>query len=277
MGSGIVQACAQSGYQVYVTDADSAAIDKALHNIEWSLGKLAGRNAITESPSSVMNRIKIESGLGVAATVDWIIETVPEIEDLKVSLFQQLDTLIQPEAPISTNTSTIPVHRMANKTKYPGRIVGMHFFMPIFRVGIVEVIKGENTSPEIFERACSFVESLGKRPIRVKADIPGFVYNRIFGAACKQAIDLVEQGVITPEEVDLGMRDAYGWQLGPFEMADIGGIDTFANTMKSYRLSGETALTPDGNLLDEMVKNGHLGKKSGKGFYEYGMTKSSAH
>lgn len=264
-----MQACAQAGYSVHATDVSKAALEKTLHNIEWSLGKLAARKTIAESPAAVMSRIKIEESLNVASSVDWIIESVPEIEDLKVSLFKQLDTLVQPGTPVSTNTSTIPVHRMANKTSHPERIVGTHFFMPIFRVSIIEVIKGDNTSPEIFERACAFVESLGKRPIRVKKDIPGFVYNRIFGAAFKQAIDLVEQGVITPEEVDLGMRDAYGWQLGPFEMADAGGLDTFVNGFRSYRLLGADELAPVGNTMDEMVKLGRLGKKAGQGFYKY--------
>jgi 3-hydroxyacyl-CoA dehydrogenase len=273
MGSGIVQACAQSGYSVHVTDVSGSALHKSLRNIEWSLGKLEARKAITEPVSDVMSRITIEGGLDIASSVDWIIETVPEIEDLKVSLLQQLDALIQPDIPVSTNTSVIPIHRLANKTMHPARIVGVHFFQPIFRVKIVEVIKGDNTSLEIFERACAFVESLGKRPIRVMKDIPGFVYNRIFGAAFKQAVDLVEQGVITPEEVDFGMRDAYGWELGPFEMADAGGLETFVNANRLYKELGEDALARAGNLMDKMVKGGRLGKKTGWGFYKYDVAK----
>jgi 3-hydroxyacyl-CoA dehydrogenase len=273
MGSGIVQACAQAGYDVFVSDPSAPALARALNTIEWSVRKLSSKNAITEPSSAVMNRIKIAEGLGVASSVDWIIETVPEIEDLKVSLIQQLDELVKPEVPIGTNTSSIPIHRIADKSKYPGRIVGTHFFMPIFRVGIIEVIKGDSTSPEIFERACAFVESLGKRPVRVMKDIPGFVYNRIFGAAFKQAIDLVEQGVITPEEVDLGMRDAYGWQLGPFQMADAGGLDTFVNGFRSYKARGQDVLVPQGDLMDKMVSEGRLGKKTGQGFYKYNVTK----
>ncbi|MGD0855761.1 MAG: 3-hydroxyacyl-CoA dehydrogenase family protein [Dehalococcoidia bacterium] len=272
MGAGIVQVCAQSGYKVYLNDSNTSAVGKALDNIERSLNKLSGKKAIDESPSSVMSRIKTANDLSVASSVDWIIETVAEVEELKASIFSELDSLASADTPISTNTSTITIHQIADKTKYPGRIVGMHFFMPIQRSHIIEVVKGDNTTSEIFERACAFVESMGKRPIRVMRDIPGFVYNRVFGAAFKQAIDLVEQGIITPEEVDFGMRDAYGWELGPFEMADIGGIGTFANAFRSYKLLGEDALAPTGNLLDKMIKEGRLGKRVGKGFYEYPRT-----
>jgi 3-hydroxybutyryl-CoA dehydrogenase len=136
-------------------------------------------------------------------------------------------------------------------------------------MGLMEIIKGDKTSDEVFDRACKFAISLGKRPVRVNKDIPGFVFNRIWGSAIREAVDLVAQGIATPEDIDFGMREGYGWKRGPFEMADEAGIDTYANGARSYRLLGEEGLAPRSSLLDDMVKQGKLGRKVGKGFYKY--------
>ncbi|MGD0857252.1 MAG: 3-hydroxyacyl-CoA dehydrogenase family protein, partial [Dehalococcoidia bacterium] len=170
---------------------------------------------------------------------------------------------------LGTNTSTIPVSLLSAATQHAQRVVGIHFFNPVPLMGLMEIIKGDKTSDEVFDRACKFAISLGKRPVRVNKDIPGFVFNRIWGSAIREAVDLVAQGIATPEDIDFGMREGYGWKRGPFEMADEAGIDTYANGARSYRLLGEEGLAPRSSLLDDMVKQGKLGRKVGKGFYKY--------
>jgi len=134
---------------------------------------------------------------------------------------------------------------------------------------MVEVIKGEKTSNDIFERGVAFVQSLGKTPIRVMRDIPGFVLNRIFAASWREALVLVDKGITTPEDVDKGMRLGYGWTAGPFEIADNAGLDTYALIDRSWKALGAEDLTPRSDLIERMVKEGRLGRKVGKGFYRY--------
>jgi 3-hydroxyacyl-CoA dehydrogenase len=136
-------------------------------------------------------------------------------------------------------------------------------------MGLVEVVKGEKTSPEIFEQGVAFVQSLGKTPVRVQRDIPGFVMNRIFSAAFREAVDLVDQGIACPEDVDMGMRLGYGWNVGPFEIADNAGLDTCARVGQTMRNLGVGHLAPSSNLIERMVAEGRLGRKVGKGFYKY--------
>ena len=134
---------------------------------------------------------------------------------------------------------------------------------------LVEVVKGEKTSAEVFERGVSFVQSLGKTPLRVQRDIPGFVMNRIFSAAFREAVELVEQGIATPEDIDVGMRLGYGWTVGPFEIADIAGLDTVARVGRSMQALGAKHLALTSDLIERMVADGCLGRKVGKGFYRY--------
>ncbi|MFH1090597.1 MAG: 3-hydroxyacyl-CoA dehydrogenase family protein, partial [Pseudomonadota bacterium] len=171
--------------------------------------------------------------------------------------------------PLCTNTSSIPITRIARATRKPERVLGLHFFGPVPLMGLVEVIKGDQTSDEVFEKGFSFIRSLGKKPVKVKKDIPLFVMNRIFTAAFREALDLVEQGVATVEDVDLGMRLGYGWSAGPFEVADNAGLDIWAQVQQFMKVLGEENLATTSTLLDEMVAQGRLGRKAGRGFYDY--------
>ncbi len=269
MGSGIAQVSAQAGYRVHLMDIQSSITDRALKEIRWSLEKLTAKNFLSEPSEKILGRISVEKDLSSASEVEWVIEAATEAEELKRSIFQELDRISKPETPLATNTSSIPITRLAQNTKRPERVLGLHFFGPVPLMRLVEVVKGEKTSREIFERGVAFVQSLGKTPIRVRRDIPGFVMNRIFSAALSEAVDLVDQGIATPEDVDMGMRLGYGWNAGPFEIADNAGLDTCARVGQTMKALGAGNLAPSSDLMERMVSEGRLGRKTGKGFYRY--------
>ncbi|MBM4447352.1 MAG: 3-hydroxyacyl-CoA dehydrogenase family protein [Chloroflexi bacterium] len=269
MGAGIGQVCAQAGYRVHLMDNKATALDKAMGEIKWSLDKLGSKGLLKDHPQKIFERISPEQDLSSATKATWIIEAALEIENLKKQLFQELDRLTSSETPLATNTSTIPITRLARATQHPERVLGLHFFGPVPLMGLVEVIKGEKTSPAVFERGVAFVKSLGKTPVRVQKDIPSFVMNRIFSAAFREAVDLVAEGITTPEDVDVGMRLGYGWNAGPFEIADNAGLDTYALIGQTMKALGEENLMPRSDLIERMVKEGRLGRKAGKGFYRY--------
>ena len=269
MGSGIAQVSAQAGYQVHLMDIQTAITDKALKDIRWSVEKLDAKGLLKESSEKVLARISPEKDLSSASEVDWVIEAALEVEELKRGIFQELDRISQPETPLATNTSSIPITRLAENTRRPERVLGLHFFGPVPLMGLVEVVKGVKTSPEIFEQGVAFVQSLGKTPVRVQRDIPGFVMNRIFSAALREALDLVDKGIVSPEDVDVGMRLGYGWNVGPFEIADNAGLDTYVRIAQTMRALGVAHLVSNSNLVERMVVEGRLGRKTGKGFYRY--------
>jgi 3-hydroxyacyl-CoA dehydrogenase len=269
MGSGIGQVCAQAGYKVHLMDVKAAALDKAMDKIKWSLDKLDSKRLLKELPQKILGRVIPEHDLSSASKASWVIEAAPEIEDLKREIFRELDKLASPETPLATNTSTIPITRLAQATQHSERVLGLHFFGPVPLMSLVEVIKGEKTSPAFLEQGVAFVKSIGKTPIRVQKDIPGFVMNRIFSSAFREAVDLVAKGIATPEDVDIGMRLGYGWKAGPFEIADNAGLDTYVLVGQAMKALGEETFIVRSNLIERMVKEGRLGRKVGKGFYYY--------
>lgn len=269
MGRGIAQVCAQSGYKVYLKYNTTKTLEKAMDEIKWSLEKLGSKGLLKDEPKAVFERIAPEKDMSCAAKADWVIESVLEIEELKKQIFEEVDRLAPPTTPLATNSSTMPMSHLAKAIKHPERMLGLHFFGPVPLMGMVEVIKGEKTADDIFERGVAFVQSLSKTPIKVKRDIPGFVLNRIFAASWREALDLVDKGITTPEDVDKGMKLGYGWTAGPFEIADNAGLDTYALIDRSWKAFGVEELTPRSDLIERMVKEGRLGRKVGKGFYDY--------
>ena len=269
MGSGIAQVCAQAGYGVYLMDVNQEALNKADAGIKWSLEKFASKGILKESPQKVLERITFTGDLNKAGDADWVIEAAFEEQALKEQLFEQLDKLVSDDAILATNTSSIPVTQLARLTKRPEKVLGLHFFGPVPFMGLVEVIKGEKTSDKVFNQGLEFVKSLGKTPVKVHKDIPGFVMNRIFGAAFRECVDLVADGIASPEDIDLGMRLGYGWNIGPFEIADNAGLDTFARVGETMLALGEEHLVAKSDLILKMVEEGRLGKKVGEGFYRY--------
>jgi 3-hydroxyacyl-CoA dehydrogenase len=269
MGSGIGQVCAQAGYEVHLMDVKAEVLDKAMNDIKWSLGKLGSKRLLKDTPEKILDRIIPEHDLASSASASWIIEAVLEIEDLKKKLFKELDQHAPTQTPLVTNTSYIPITRIAEATQHPERVLGLHFFGPVPLMSLVEVVKGEKTSTEVFERGVVFVKSLGKTPVRVQRDIPGFVMNRIFSAAFREAVDLVAEGIATPQDIDTGMRLGYGWNVGPFEIVDNSGLDTSVLIGRTMKALGQENLIARSDLVERMVKEGRLGRKVGKGFYRY--------
>ena len=269
MGAGIAQVCAQSGYRVYLNDVKSEALVKAEKSNRWSIEKLSQKGFLQETPDEIFSRLSYETDLSSAAEADWIIEAVIEVEALKIDIFKALEEIASPETPLATNTSSIPITRIASHLNQPERVLGLHFFGPVPFMGLVEVVKGEQTDDNVFEAGVDFITTLGKTPVRVKRDIPGFVMNRIFSAAFSEAVDLVADSIVSPQDVDAGMRLGYGWNVGPFEIADNAGLDTFALVGQSMMELGEKNLVGKSDLLLKMIEQGRLGKKVGKGFYRY--------
>lgn len=270
MGAGIAQTCAQAGHHVHLMDVNEEALGRAVKSIGSSLDKLAAKGLIRESSAEVLARIVRTADLSPATQADVVIESVVEVESVKTELFRELDRLAPPETILASNTSSIPISLIAQVVVRPDRVLGLHFTWPVPLSGMVEVIQGESTSASTFDQGAEFVNSLGKRPVRIRRDVPGFVVNRIFSAALGQAVELVDSGVASVEDVDAGMKLGYGWTLGPLEIADGVGLDTVALIMHSLKDRGESRLVPATDLVERMVSAGRLGRKAGKGFYDYG-------
>ncbi len=269
MGSGISQVCAQSGVEVLLYDIDPEALKRAVKSMEWSLNKFFEKGKITEDGATVMKRVRTVSDFSNAGEADLLIEAVFENLDLKREVFQNLDKTARPEALLASNTSAISITELAAVTKRPEKVLGLHFFSPVPMMKAVEVIKGLATTDETAETGKAFALQIGKEPIMVNMDVAGFVINRINFPSTMEAMRLVEQGVATVEDIDKGLRLASGRKMGIFETGDMVGLDvTYGAMMAMYRETGDPRWYPP-MLLRKKVTAGQLGRKTGKGWYEY--------
>jgi 3-hydroxybutyryl-CoA dehydrogenase len=269
MGSGIAQVCAQAGIDVFLYDIDTEALKKALDNIEWSVNKFVEKGKVKEDGHTIMTRIRTVSDFSEAETADLIIEAVFEKVDLKREIFKKADEVCTPQALIASNTSAIPITELAAVTGKPERVLGLHFFSPVPMMQAVEVIKGIATTDETARKGREFVLQIGKEPIMVNRDITGFIINRINFPSTIEAMNLVEKGIATVEDIDKGMKLASGRKMGIFETGDMVGLDvTYGAMMAMYQESGDPRWYPP-MILRRKVKAGHLGRKVGKGWYEY--------
>jgi 3-hydroxybutyryl-CoA dehydrogenase len=269
MGSGIAQVCAQAGIDVFLYDIDTEVLKKAMDNIEWSVNKFVEKGKVKEQGRTIMKRIKPVSDFSEAETAELIIEAVFEKIDLKREIFKKVDEICAPEALIASNTSAIPITELAAVTGKPERVLGLHFFSPVPMMQAVEVIKGIATTDETARKGREFVLQIGKEPIMVNRDITGFVINRINFPSTIEAMNLVEKGIATVEDIDKGMKLASGRKMGIFETGDMVGLDvTYGAMMAMYKESGDPRWYPP-MILRRKVKAGHLGRKVGKGWYEY--------
>jgi len=279
MGNGIAQVCAQNGLSVVMYDVKQELLDNAVKKIRWSVSKLVEKQKIPDSADTVMARINPVLDVRAAKDADLIIEAVFENIDVKHALFKNLDEVIGPNTVVASNTSAIPISQLSAATRRPENFLGLHFFNPVPMMMAVEVIKGISTSDETMEAGAEFVRFIGKEPIMVYRDIAGFVLNRMNMLTNMEAMRLVENGVATPEDIDKGARLAFGRKMGPFETSDLVGLDVQLMAYNNvYDEEKDIRFYPPG-ILRRKVLAGHLGRKAGKGWYEYnpdGSLKSPA-
>ncbi len=269
MGGGIAQVCAQSGYVVVLRDLDKSILDKGLAAISWSVGKMVEKGRVKGTADEIMQRIRPTTDLQKAGDADFVFEAIIENLGAKQSLFAELDTICPDHTIFGTNSSAIPVTEIATATLRVDRFVGTHFFSPVPLMKAVEVVKGYATSQAAVDAAENLCKSLGKETIRVNRDVAGIVLNRLNFPATIEAIKLVEAGVSTVDDIDKGMRLGFGRPMGPFETADMAGLDVGYNAMLAvYEETRDPKFYPP-MLLQRKVKLGHLGRKTGVGWYCY--------
>lgn len=269
MGSGIAQVCAQAGHFVIAMDASEEMRTKGLNSIQHSLAKMSEGGKLTETKAMVLARIKITDDLTKASDADFVIEAISEDLSIKQNLFRELSHICTAEAILASNTSSIPITEIAAVVSHPERFVGIHFFNPVHRMKLIEIVRGILTSDLTVSMSNDFAISLGKEPIVVNIDTAGFIVNRINGMAILEALRLLEKGVASPEDIDKAMRLGLGHPIGPFEFMDMVGLDIVAKArMGIYDETKDPSHYPPVTLMRK-VKAGHLGRKTGKGFYEY--------
>ena len=269
MGNGIAQAFAQSGFQVIVQDVAQAALDRGKATIEKSLAKFVEKGKLDAAArEAALGRLTFTTALDAFAGVDYVVEAAFEDRDTKRALFSTLDRLVPPGVMLTSNTSSISITTLAAATKRPELVLGMHFMNPVPLMTLVELVRGQATSAEAMATATELCRTLGKTPVEA-ADYPGFIANRILMPMINEAIYAVMEGVGTPEAVDTVMKLGMNHPMGPLTLADFIGLDVCLAILNVLHDGlGDPKYRPC-PLLKRMVAAGHLGRKSGRGFYAY--------
>ena len=268
MGSGIAQVAAQSGKKVFLYDNKSEALQKSKNGILKSLEKLESKKLITEKATDVLARITFTDKIQDLKTAQVVIEAVTENFEVKTSLFKQLDELLASDAILASNTSSIPITRLAAVTKRADKVIGMHFMNPVPLMKLVEMIPGEKTSNATTETIRSLSQEMGKTVVQSR-DRPGFIVNRILMPMINEACLALEENLATASDIDIAMKLGTSQPMGPLALADYIGLDTCLFIMGvMYEGLGEEKYKPS-SLLKKYVAEAKLGKKSGQGFYKY--------
>jgi len=270
MGSGIAQVAAVAGWQVWLRDVDDAAISRGRAGIAHSLDRLVAKDRVTEEArDAALERITTTTDVDAAADADIVVEAVYERIEVKHDVFRALDQICADTAVLATNTSAIPVTSIAAVTSRPEQVVGTHFFSPVPMMALCELVRGFKTSDQTVATARAFAEETGKTCIVVERDVAGFVTTRLVSALVMEAIALYEAGVATAEDIDLACRLGFGHPMGPLATTDLTGVDILRHaTMNIYGETGDGKFYPP-ELLSRMVEAGDLGRKSGRGFFDY--------
>ncbi len=273
MGHGIAQEFALAGYAVYLHARTDASLQTALTNIRANLTRLMDLGVITqEQAATVSTKLSLQVDLASAvAQADIVIESVYEDAALKREIFQALDTLCPPHTILASNTSTLPLSQFATGTRRPDKVIVAHYANPPYLIPVVELVRGPETSDETVQILVALLERIGKRPIVVQKEVPGFILNRLQGALLREALWLVEQGIASPQDIDSAIRNSIGrrWAVaGVFEIFELAGVDLLAAIAAGlFPHLATTVETP--KILQERVARGELGVKTGQGFYTW--------
>ncbi len=270
MGQGIAQVFAQAGYHAFLFDVQPEFIQRGLQNIDQSLAALVTKGKISkEDAVAIASRIKGTETVDVPA--DLVVEAIVEDAEAKRKLFAAIEKVVSPSAIITSNTSSIPITQLASSLRHPERFAGLHFFNPATVMKLVEIISGAATDPQVVEKLQHVVKSLGKVSV-IASDAPGFIVNRVARHYYVEALKLVEEGVASHEQIDQLLR-ASGFKMGAFELMDLIGIDiNFSVTSSLYNGFHQEPRFRPSRVQQQKVLAGHLGKKSGRGFYDYGKS-----
>lgn len=269
MGNGIAQVCAAAGFKVTMVDINETALQRALQTIDGSLERLVQKEKLDlEKKRQALDNIHATTELSALHAVDLVIEAASEAEQVKLSLIRQVDEIVSGEAIIATNTSSISITRLASASRKPERVIGMHFFNPVPVMALVELIGGLQTSDATRQVTNEFVSAIHKTAITVR-NSAGFAVNRILVPMINEAVFVLQEGIASAEDIDLGMRLGCSHPIGPLALADLIGLDTLLAVMDVFYTSFNDSKYRPAPLLREMVEAGYLGRKSGQGFYRY--------
>ena len=270
MGHGIAQVSATAGYHVVLRDIKQEFLDKAMEKIKWSLDKLVSKEKISKDEGdSIFSRITPIVDLNEAVkNAELVIEVVPEIMELKKSVYADLDKAAGPEVIFASNTSTLPITEIANTTSRPEKFIGIHFFNPPQLMKLVEVIPGEKTSQEITELTQEYVKSVNKQAVLCRKDVPGFIINRLFIPMVHEACFAQDRTGATLEEIDSAVKFKLGFPMGIFELADFTGMDVIHKATTEMHLRDKKVINPHPKV-EKMFNEKKFGQKSGEGYYKY--------